>query len=72
MWRHGICAFPELLYVLPKSLEHRLAFIYLAYLMMALFYETVLDFEDTWIECLGDSGDYRMAIEDDDIRIRGI
>ncbi|RBA19147.1 hypothetical protein FPRO05_10076 [Fusarium proliferatum] len=23
---------------------------------------------DTWIECLGDLGSYRMAIEDDDIR----
>ncbi|KAF5642769.1 uncharacterized protein FTJAE_3485 [Fusarium tjaetaba] len=26
--------------------------------------------EDTWIECLGDLGKYRMAIEDDDIRDR--
>ncbi|KAJ8058490.1 hypothetical protein OCU04_012678 [Sclerotinia nivalis] len=36
--------------------------------MMALLYETVPAFEDTWIECLGDLGRYRMAIEDDDIR----
>ncbi|KAK4194003.1 hypothetical protein QBC40DRAFT_311765 [Triangularia verruculosa] len=29
-------------------------------------------FEDTWIECLGDLGRYRMAIEDDDIRDREV
>jgi hypothetical protein len=49
-----------------------LAFIYLAYSMMALLYETVPTFEDTWIECLGDLGRYRMAIEDDDIRDREV
>ncbi|RYN45638.1 hypothetical protein AA0117_g13510, partial [Alternaria alternata] len=27
-------------------------------------------FEDTWIECLGDLGRYRMAIEDEDVRDR--
>lgn len=32
--------------------------------MIALIYETVPAFEDTWIECLGDLGRYRMAIED--------
>ena len=37
---------------------------------MALLYETVPAFENTWIECLGDLGRYRMAIEDDDIRDR--
>ena len=41
-----------------------LAFIYLAYRMMALLYGTVPAFEDTWIECLSDLGRYRMAIED--------
>jgi hypothetical protein len=46
------------------------AFIYLAYRMMPLLYETVPAFEETWIECLGDRGRYRMAIEDDDIRHR--
>ena len=40
--------------------------------MMALLYETVPEFEDTWIECLGDLGRYRMAIEDDDIRDREV
>jgi hypothetical protein len=49
-----------------------LAFIYLAYSMMALLFETVPAFEDTWIECLGDLGRYRMAIEDDDIRDREV
>ncbi|QSZ37290.1 hypothetical protein DSL72_009384 [Monilinia vaccinii-corymbosi] len=73
MWRHGIHSFLELLrHRLPASLDHMLAFIYLAYSMMALLYETVPAFEDTWIECLGDIGRYRMAIEDDDIRDREI
>ncbi|PQE16120.1 methyltransferase domain-containing protein [Rutstroemia sp. NJR-2017a BBW] len=73
MWRHGIHSFLELLrHRLPQSLDHMLAFIYLAYSMMALLYETVPAFEDTWIECLGDLGRYRMAIEDDDIRDREV
>lgn len=71
MWRHGIHSFLELLrHKLPASLEYMLTFIYIAYSMMALLYETVPAFEDTWIECLGDLGRYRMAIEDDDIRDR--
>ena len=54
MWRHGIHAFLEVLRQgLPESLEHMLAFIYIAYSMMALLYETVTAFENTWIECLG-------------------
>jgi len=40
--------------------------------MMALLYETIPAFEDTWIECLGDLARYRMAIEDDDHRDREI
>jgi hypothetical protein len=71
MWRHGIHTFFELLrHSMPYLLEHMLTFIYLAYYMMALLYETVPASEDTWIECLGDLGRYRMAIEDDDIRDR--
>lgn len=71
MWKHGIHSFLELLRQrLPESLDYMLAFIYLAYQMMALLYETVPAFEDTWIECLGDLGRYRMAIEDEDIRDR--
>ena len=44
------------------------AFIYLAYSKMALLYETVPAFDDTWIKCLGDLNRYRMAVEDNDIR----
>jgi hypothetical protein len=40
--------------------------------MVALLYETVPAFEETWIECLGDLGRYRMAIEDDDIKDRDV
>ena len=66
MWRHGIHSFLEVLrHRLPQSLDHMLAFIYIAYSMVALLYETVSSFESTWIECLGDLGRYRMAIEDD-------
>lgn len=62
MWRHGIHSFLELLrHRLPDSLEHMLTFIYLAYSMMALLYETVPTFEETWIECLGDLGRYRYV-----------
>ena len=58
MWRHGIHAFLEVLrHRLPESLEHMLSFIYIAYSMMALLFETVPAFEDTWIECLGNSPD---------------
>ncbi|KID62995.1 hypothetical protein MBR_09918, partial [Metarhizium brunneum ARSEF 3297] len=71
MWRHGIHSFLELLRrKLPGSLEHMLTFIYIAYTMMALLYETVPMFEDAWIECLGDLGRYRMAVEYDDIQER--
>ncbi|OBT41096.1 hypothetical protein VE00_09330 [Pseudogymnoascus sp. WSF 3629] len=45
--------------------DYMLAFIYPAYAMMILLLETVPAFEDTWIECLGDLGRYRMAIGDD-------
>jgi hypothetical protein len=73
MWRHGIPSFLELLrHRLSASLDHMLAFIYLTYSMMALLYETVPGFEDTWIECLGNLGRYYMAIEDDDIRNREV
>ena len=69
MWSHAIHAFLEVLrHRLPESLDHMLAFIYIAYSMMALLYETVPAFEDTWIECFGDIARYRMAIEDDSVR----
>jgi hypothetical protein len=73
LWRHAIHSFLELLRNrLPESMDHMLAFIYLAYSMMTLLYETVPAFEETWIECLGDLGRYRMAIEDDDIGDREV
>ncbi|KAJ2982586.1 hypothetical protein NQ176_g1283 [Zarea fungicola] len=71
MWRHGIQSFLEFLRKrLPDSREYMLTFIYVAYSAMTLLYETVPGFIATWIECLGDLGRYRMAIEDDDIRDR--
>lgn len=74
MWRHGIQSFLELLrHRLPAALDHMLSFIYLAYSMMALLYEAVPTFGDTWIECLGELARYRMAIEEeDDIRDREV
>jgi hypothetical protein len=60
MWRHGIHSFLELLrQQLPDSLEHMLAFVYIAYSMMALLMESVPSFLETWIECLGDIARYR-------------
>ena len=48
MWRHGIHAFLEVLrHRLPESLEHILAFIYIAYEMLALLYKAVTVFEAT-------------------------
>ncbi|KAE8150724.1 hypothetical protein BDV25DRAFT_153919 [Aspergillus avenaceus] len=65
MWRYGIQAFLELLHRrLPDSLEHMLTFIYLAYSMLTLLLETVPEFEDTWIECLGDLSRYGVVIEE--------
>ncbi|OHE97767.1 hypothetical protein CORC01_06972 [Colletotrichum orchidophilum] len=59
MW-HGVHSFLEFPpHAPPASLEQMFTFIYLAYPMMALLYETVPTFEDTWIECLGDLGRYR-------------
>lgn len=73
MWRHGIHSYLELLrHRLPKSREHMLSYIYLSYDMMALLYETIPSYEETWIECLGDLGRYRMAIEDDNNHDREI
>ncbi|EME45349.1 hypothetical protein DOTSEDRAFT_71170 [Dothistroma septosporum NZE10] len=66
MWKHGIHAFLEVLrHRRPESQDYMLAFIYLAYQMTALLYETVPSFTDTWIECLGDLARYRMAIEEE-------
>nr|POE59007.1 est/smg-like protein 1 [Quercus suber] len=64
MWKHGIHAFLEVLRRRrPSSQDYMVSFIYMAYQMIALLYETVPIFLDTWIECLGDLARYRMAIE---------
>ncbi|TKA21865.1 hypothetical protein B0A50_08737 [Salinomyces thailandicus] len=66
MWKHGIHTFLEILcHGRPASQEYLLTFINIAYSMMALLYETVPNFVDTWAECLGDLARYRMAIEED-------
>ncbi|KAL5344583.1 hypothetical protein ACLOAV_010567 [Pseudogymnoascus australis] len=73
LWRHAIHSYLELLRNrLPASLEYMFAFIYLAYSMMTLLLETVPAFKDTWTECLGDLGRYRMAIEDNNVRDREV
>jgi hypothetical protein len=73
MWRHGIHSFLELLHTrLPHSLDHMLAFVYLAYSMMPLLMESVPTFEETWTDCLGDLARYRMAIEEADLRDREV
>lgn len=65
MWKHAIHSFLEVLRRrLPDSMDYMLQFIYTAYQMIALLYETIETFKATWIECLGDLARYRMAIED--------
>lgn len=68
MWKHGIHSLLQLLLrKIPEAgLNYMLAFIYLSYQMMALLYETVPAFEDTWIECLGRLGRYKVAIESEE------
>jgi hypothetical protein len=62
LWRHGIhCPLELLRRQLLASLEPMLTFIYLAYSMMALLYETVPTLRDIWIECLGDISRYRQV-----------
>ncbi|KAJ6159376.1 hypothetical protein N7497_003913 [Penicillium chrysogenum] len=71
MWRYGVFSFLELLrQKLPGSIEYMLDFIYLSYSMITLLLESVTDFRDTWIECLGDLARYRIAVEEFDKRDR--
>ncbi|TGO81126.1 hypothetical protein BPOR_1336g00020 [Botrytis porri] len=60
----ALCRFTSK-YTIPNYI---LVFIYLAYLMIALLYETILMFEDTWIEYPGDLTQYRIVIEDNNTR----
>lgn len=63
---HGIYSLLELLRIrLPNSSDHMLAFIYLAYSMMTLLYETVPVFEEMWINYLSYVNMYRMKLGDD-------
>ena len=72
MWRHGIHAFLDILrQEFLDTLDHILAFGYIASFMMALLYESVLTFKDVWIEYRHDPVQYNIAVEDDDIRDRG-
>jgi hypothetical protein len=51
VWKHGIHPLLELLRCrLPESIDYMLAFIYIAYQMMALLYEIVPAFENTLME----------------------
>ncbi|KAJ5512556.1 DNA/RNA-binding domain E.t1.c1-type [Penicillium fimorum] len=71
MWRYGVHSFLELLrQKLPGSMEYMLDFIYLSYSMITLLLESVPDFRETWIECLGDLARYRMAVEELDRKDR--
>ena len=73
MWRYGIHLFFELLrHQLPDSLEHTLTFLYHAYSMVTLLLESVPEFWETWIECLGDLAHYHMAVEDADMQEREV
>lgn len=65
IWKLSIRNFLELPRQRPPESLRMLIFIYLTYPMMALLYETVPSFEDTWMECLGDLSRYRMVIEDE-------
>ncbi|OQE39832.1 hypothetical protein PENCOP_c006G01905 [Penicillium coprophilum] len=71
MWRYGVHSFLELLRLkLPGSMEYMLDFIYLSYSMITLLLESVPEFKETWIECLGDLARYRMAVEELDKKDR--
>ena len=66
MWKHAIHGFLEVLrHRRPELQDYIVNFIYLAYSMVTLLYETVTAYLDNWIECLGDLARYRMAIEQD-------
>jgi hypothetical protein len=74
MWRHCTHSFLELFTApsTPDSLDQILAFVYLAYSMMAILMESVPGSEETRIECLGDLALYRMAIEETNLHDREV
>ncbi|KAJ6192132.1 hypothetical protein J3E72DRAFT_409151 [Bipolaris maydis] len=69
MWIHGIHSLLELFRPrLSDNMDSIRDFICLAYQKMAFLYESVPAFEDIWMECLGDLGRWRKAIEYEDVR----
>lgn len=66
MWRNCILSFIEFLQRgLPASREHMLEFFDLAHGITVHLHEDLSALLDPWINCIGDLGRYRMAIEDD-------
>lgn len=66
MWWHKIYSFFKIMcHWLSESLNHMLTFIHIVYFMMALLYETLSAFENTWIECLSNLNQYYMIIKND-------
>lgn len=54
LWKHGVHNLLEFWRSrLPESKEYLHAYIYLAYQMFTLLFETVKAFENSWLECLG-------------------
>lgn len=69
MWRHGFHSFPEALrHKLPDSYRHQSPFDDATYTPMAHRYKAAPPFDDTWLESLDDPAQYRMVIEDDDVK----
>ncbi|CAI7611594.1 unnamed protein product [Penicillium glandicola] len=65
--RYGIYSFfglPQ--QKLPEHVDYMLDFISLSYLIITLLVEGVWTFWRTWIQCVGDLGQYRMDVEDID------
>lgn len=63
MWRR-VHSFVELLqHELPASLEFMISFVYPAYQMMTLLYETVPSLENTWMGFLRDFSPFMAAVE---------
>ncbi|KAJ5932804.1 DNA/RNA-binding domain E.t1.c1-type [Penicillium verrucosum] len=66
MWRYGMLSFLSLLLQkLPGSMEYMLNFIYFSYSMITVLLERVSDFNETWMEFLGDLARFRMVIKSD-------
>ena len=73
MWYHGIYSFLELLkYYLPASREHILTFTYYSYALIALLYEVVPVFQNSWLDMLVDLTYYIIDIEDNNTQEREV